>query len=357
MPRPLPDLIHRALRQIRPLAFETNASFIERLAGAHHLTTSELLTGLRIHPPKVHPVRERDYGPHARSELYLNTGARARIAQYTGIPEERLTRALPCWTEHRDRGPAGQARAGGAIRPSTLPAVIGCPHCTIARTGYPQAVPRYLPHHRLVCARHRTWALGPHTLDGRPVPHTHALLHQTPEIVRAHLTHLRLTRRRGPDADDAIAQAARITEYWRRHAPRSERVWPLRARCLAGAGGDGPLWEALAREAITYPETIALAGLLIRKPSTRYHRTQPGQSHPLHAAIARLLNRRWLRNPAHYPADLAHYIHSAPRHPADGTVYRHHVKPSPHADSNELTGLGYRTRTPGRATPAAGPGR
>lgn len=263
MPRPLPDLTHQALRRIRPLAFETNASFIERLAGAHHLTTSELLCGLRIHPPKITPVREREWGPHARSELYLNTRARNRISQYTGIPEEHLARALPSWTEHRDRGTAGQSRAGGTIRPSRLPAVIGCPHCTITRTGHTQPVPRYLPHHRLVCPRHHTWALGPHALNGVPVPHTHALLHQTPEIVRAHHTHLRLTRRWGPDADDAIAQAARLTEHWRRHAPRTERTWPTRAQHIATNSGIGGsrnvnLWETLAREAITYPETITL---------------------------------------------------------------------------------------------------
>ncbi|MFF7505167.1 hypothetical protein ACFZBM_38015 [Streptomyces lavendulae] len=256
--------------------------------------TSELLCGLRIHPPKVHPVRGREWGPHARSELYLNFRARARISQYIGISKDRLARALPCWTEHRDRGAAGRSGAGGVIRPFSLPAVIGCPHCTITRTGHTQPVPRYIPHHRLVCARHHTWALGPHTLNGIPVPHTHALLHQTPEIIRAHHTHQRL-----------------------------------------------------AREAITYPETIALAGLLIRKPSTRYHQTRPGQPHPLHTTIARLLNRRWLQNPAHYPEDLSRYIHSAPRHPTNDTAYRHHTKPtSREGHSVELTQLGYRPPRP-----------
>ncbi|MEU9305593.1 TniQ family protein [Streptomyces sp. NPDC048269] len=345
MPRTLPDLTHRALRRIRPLSFETNASFVERLARAHYLTTSELLSGLHIHRPKVYPAREHDYGPHTPTELYLNAGARARISQYTGIPDAHLTHALPCWKDYRDRGSAAETRPGGAMRPSSLPAVIGCPHCTVARTGQTQPVPRYLPHQQLVCARHRTWALGPHTLHGIPVPHTHALLHKTPEIVRAHHTHLRLTRRWGPDADNAVAQAARLTEHWRRRAPKSERIWPDRARLVGSE--DASMWQALAREAITYPETITLAGLLVRRPSTRYHRTRPGQSHPLHTTIARLLNRRWLQNPAHYPEDLSHYIRYAPRHPTNDTAYRHHTKPtSREADTVELTQLGYRPSQP-----------
>ncbi|MFD7838692.1 TniQ family protein [Streptomyces sp. NPDC059761] len=346
MPRTLPDLTHKALRRIRPLAFETNASFVERLARAHHLTTTEFLNGLRIYRPKISPAREHDYGPHTPTELYLNVGARACISQYTGIPETHLAHALPCWKEHRDRGSASETRPGGAIRPSDLPAVIGCPHCTVARTGQARPILRYLPHHRLVCTRHRTWALGPHTLHGVPVPHAHALLHQTPEIVLAHNAHLRLTRRWGPDADDAIAQAARLTEHWRRHAPKTEQIWPARAR-LIGNGEDASMWEALAREAITYPETITLARLLIRQPSTRYHRTQPDQPHPLHEVVARLLNRRWLQNPVHYPQDLSHYIRYAPRHPIDGTAYRHHTKPIGHkADTIELTQLGYQPPRP-----------
>ncbi|MFF1792578.1 hypothetical protein ACFVX9_39740, partial [Kitasatospora sp. NPDC058243] len=325
MTRPLPDLAHRALFPVRPLSFETNASFLERLARAHHLTPIELLDGLRIRRPKIYPDLKRLHGPHAPTELYLNASARARISQYTGIPQTRLARALPCWAEHRDRGSSTKTSPGGAMRPSSLPAVIGCHHCTIARTGQAQPIPRYLPHHHLVCARHRTWALGPHTLHGVPVPHTHALLHQTPEIIRAHHAHLRLIRRWGPDADDAVAQAARLTEHWRRQAPKPERIWRGRTRLIGDA--DTALWEVLAREAITYPETITLAGLLVRRPSARYHRTRPGQPHPLHTTIARLLNRRWLQNPAHYPEDLSHFIRYTPRHPSNETAYRHHAKP------------------------------
>ncbi len=271
---------------------------------------------------------------------------------YTGLvwSSDHLAHALPCWADHHGRGSTTQTPPGGVVRPSSLPAVIGCPHCAIARTGQAQPIPRYLPHHRLVCARHHTWALGPHTLHGIPVPRTHTLLHQTPEIVRAHHAHLRLTRRWGPDADEAITQAAGLTEHWRRHAPKTERVWRARAR-LIGNGQDASMWEVLAREAITYPETITLAGLLTRRPSTRYHRPRPGQPHPLHTTIARLLNRRWLQNPAHYPQDLSHYIRHTPRHPTDQTAYRHHTKPTGHkADTIELTPLGHQPPHPHAAT-------
>ncbi|WP_330260911.1 hypothetical protein [Streptomyces sp. NBC_00539] len=347
MPRALPDLSHQALFPIRPLAFETNASFLERLARAHRLTTTELLDGLRIRRPKISPDRQRIHGPHAPTELYLNASARTRVSQYTGIPEAHLAHALPCWQGHQDRGPATATRPGGTMRPSDLPAVTGCPHCTIARTGQTRPVLRYLPHQHLVCGRHRTWALGPHTLQDMTVPHTHVLLHKTPEIVLAHHAHLRLVRRWGPDADEAITQAAGLTEHWRRHAPKAERIWPARAR-LIGNGKDTSMWEVLAREAITYPETITLAGLLVRRPSARYHRTRPGQPHPFHEVVARSLNRRWLQDPTYYPEDLSHFIRHTPRHPDHPTAYRHHTKPTPghRPDTIELTQLGYQPPPP-----------
>ncbi|MEV1025010.1 TniQ family protein [Streptomyces sp. NPDC050264] len=348
MPRTRPEHTPRALFRVRPLAFETNASFIGRLAGAHHLTVQELLGSLRIYRPKLYP-REDRLGPHSVTELYLNAAARERISQYTGIPGEHLARALPCWKDHegsRGRRPTAGARPGGAWRPSDLPAVIGCPHCTIARTGTTQPVWRYLPHDRLVCGRHRTWALGPHTLQGVPVTHTHVLLHGALEIVQARYAHQRLVRRWGPDADDVIAQAARITEHWRRHAPPTERLWSERAERLAPRDTHDPLlWSVLAREAITYPETIALARLFEHRPTARYLRTRPGQSHPLHAVIAELLEQPWLKDPAHYPEDLSRFIGPAPRDRHSQRAYRHHTaRMSSTPCTAELTELGYQPR-------------
>ncbi|MGW8881523.1 TniQ family protein [Streptomyces sp. NPDC055663] len=345
---------------MRPLAFETNASYIGRLAGAHHLTMRELLSSLRIYRPKIYP-REDRHGPHSPTELYLNAAARERISQYTGIPGEQLARALPCWKDHEGgcgRRTTAGAHPGGALRPSNLPAVIGCPHCTIARTGQDQPVWRYLPHHRLVCARHQTWALGPHTLHGASVPHTHVLLHRAPEIVHACYAHHRLVRRWGPDADDAIAQAARITEHWRRHAPPAEHVWHERAERLAPHGThDAPLWAVLAREAITYPETIALARLFEHRPAARYLRTHPGQRHPLQTAIAQVLDRDWLAGPQHYPDDLSHFIGAAPRDHNSQTAYRHHSeRVSLHPCTIELTALGYQPPPQIRRSASAGKG-
>ncbi len=62
-------------------------------------------------------------------------------------------------------------------------------------------------------------------------------------------------------------------------------------------------------------ETITLAGLLVRRPSARYHRTRPDQPHPFHEVVAQALNRRWLQDPAYYPEDLSPFIRHTPRHP------------------------------------------
>lgn len=348
MVRALPAVTHRALRRVRPLRYETNASYITRVAGAHHLLGGELLDGLSIGHPRLHPDCEQPRGPRSHIDLYLNAPARERFSRYVQIPENHLAHALPDWTGyHRDQPYSIRPRT--LLWPSYLPAVTGCPHCTRAHTGQPEPVLLCLPHHRLVCARHQTWALGPHTLHGQTIDNQHASLQRTPEIITAHHTHQRLLSRHGAhQVVHAVSLAMQFTEYWRRNAPADERIWPARARRISPSRRR--MWYALAREAITYPETIALAQLLIRRPYWPLHR--PGQPHPLHEAAADLLDRPWLNDPAHHPSDLINRIGPPSRHPSSSPwPYRHST--STHHDnthSTELTRLGYQPPLPTRKT-------
>ncbi|GHE14548.1 hypothetical protein GCM10010339_85580 [Streptomyces alanosinicus] len=323
-----------SIRRVAPLQWETTASYIQRLARSHHLTTAELLNGLGIPRPRVDNERTRPHAPHTSIELYLNAPSRRLIASFAGVPEEHLCHALPQWDQYRDKPNPASARA--RLRPAPVNAVTGCPGCTLARTGQRHPVPQYLPDSRLICRRHHTWMLGRHTLAGTQLPIDHADLEHTPEILTAHRTHIRFLRRWGTAADHALAQSMSLTETWRRTAPAQERIWPARARRI-GNNKRTRLWYALARAAITYPETITLAQYIAHHPRTLTALERPESAPPVHTAIAALLGRPWLQDPAFYPDRLNNRINYAPSpHPGARPrwTYRH---PGP----TELTHLGY----------------
>jgi hypothetical protein len=330
--------------RVGPVQWETTTSYIQRLAARHHLTTAQLLSALNIPRPRAHDECSRSHGPYTAIELYLNAEARHRIGGFCGIREEHLTRALPAWSGYHDRGPAAAPRA--QLRLSALYAVTGCPRCTLARTGSRRPLSQYLPDTHLVCHRHHTWILGRHTLNADPFPAEHACLIRAPEILTAHRAHIRLLRRWGQACDHALALAITLTEHWRRTAPADERIWPARTRRISPTRTR--LWYALAREAITYPETIALAQLFTRHPRMLYTRARPGQPHPLHTTIAALLDRPWLNDPGYYPPRLLDHIpNTSSRRPLPHGrwPYRH---ASYHPGTVELTQLGYHPPHPHR---------
>lgn len=330
---------HPSPLRVAPVQFETTISYIQRLAARHHLSAAQLLSALGIPRPLAHDACTRPHGPRTASELYLNAAARHRIAAFCGIHEEHLAHALPTWTRYLDRSPDESPTA--RVRLSQLHAVTGCPHCTLARTGNSHPVAQYLPDTRIVCRRHRIWMLGLHTLNGVPFPAEHADLTRTPEILTAHQAHIRLLRRGKEAAEHGLAHAAALTEHWRCTAPADELIWPARARRIHPA--HTCLWYALAREPLTYPETIALAQLFTRHPHTLRTYAPPGGPHPLHATIAALLERPWLEDPAHYPPRLPGLTgHTCGRHPHPQQPHRHALCCK---GPVELTELGYHPPT------------
>ncbi|MEU1854406.1 hypothetical protein ABZ499_35525 [Streptomyces sp. NPDC019990] len=113
-----------------------------------------------------------------------------------------------------------------------------------------------------------------------------------------------------------------------------QRPWLEMAAELVPA--DCP-WYALARAAITYPETITLAQFIAHHPRALPALERPESAPPVHTAIAALLNRPWLQNRAFYPDRLNNRTIYAPS-PRPGArprwTYR---QPGP----TELTELGY----------------
>lgn len=68
--------------------------------------------------------------------------------------------------------------------------------------------------------------------------------------------------RRSALAADAFEVAEAVTASWWWQAWPQEHVWPSRLRSFGAEGLERAAWPVVARELVTYPETVALAGLL-----------------------------------------------------------------------------------------------
>ncbi|MFG2304540.1 TniQ family protein [Actinacidiphila glaucinigra] len=211
-----------------PVQRETTASYIKRLAARHQLTTAQLLFALGI-PRPGHRIRPVHRSPYDTLELYFNAAGRAAICRFSGVPDEHMRRALPQWLPHRAEHRT-DASSRARLKFCGVPSVVGCPHCTVARSGHHDTVRQYLPATALICPRHNKAMLGPHTLNHQPYSVEHADLGKTPEILAAHRDHLRFLRRYRDRGQMSVRRAATLTESWRRRRHREEMIWPRRAR-------------------------------------------------------------------------------------------------------------------------------
>lgn len=338
--------------QVTPVPWETTCSYLDRLARRHHLNRTDLLRGLGISfitmPEETGPALGRT-SPYTTWELYLNASAQQIIADFCGLPQEYLRANLAEWAQRPGRSVTGAARA--RLYKVRKPSVTGCPKCALVRTGAPHPVQQYLPQTALVCLQHQVQMLGPHTLHGKPFPVEHADLSQAPEVLVAHRDHLRLIRRWGADGHRVVSVAMKVTESWRRAELPAERIWPARARRI-GRGYSAQLWLALAREAVTYPEAIALARILL---DHTFHdlRRRPrswGQPLPIYAIVAGQLERPWLATPDLYPLHFSSQVQRLPhRHRSrDTSWWPYRWNPSDYGPI-ELTQLGY--QPPGSPAP------
>ncbi|WP_406164400.1 Helicase associated domain protein [Streptomyces sp. NBC_00996] len=283
--------------RLAPQQGETNLSYLDRLADRYRLGVRDLI------PALLQIGGGLFKGYRTDGEVYLNAEARARVSAFSRVPEEILQRALPAWTAQEPVSPDGAGAAGRFRFGSVVQAAgEGCRLCTAARTGRTKPARVYLKPHTRICPRHRRWMLGTHWIDGAPADIEQVDLAELPQMVTAHRRHLDLLRHR-PDAARAFEIAhAVIVSWWAQQWPEEEQ-WPNRARQMAPPGADPGWWRLLVRDAVTYPETVALTSVLTSE-RTRQWLLDDTSGHVPHTLayapelvteLARVTRRPWLR--------------------------------------------------------------
>lgn len=230
--------------RVTPLAGETIASFLTRLAAANHLPVTLLLAHL---PPwfTARIQTHDDIAGAARSD----TADAEQLAALSGLSAATLLHALPAFGSgpHRGRPPV---RATHACR--------GC----ASRHGHTEPVPVHLPAHQRLCARHRIWLGNTTQID----------LAATPEIIHAHARAVSLTHRHG-------GPRLMLAEVTARHqitatSRDDERHDLVQRRIMALASSDRRLVldHPDLIEAATYPETISSAAEALHHGDRRRRR-------------------------------------------------------------------------------------
>lgn len=179
LPRPLP-------RPVRPVANETLASFLHRLAAANRLDHDELRSYIAA-------------DSHKRARIPLD-----RLAALSGQPELTLRRAifdLP--------PPAGDPTELSWPGPGSLER-LACRLC-MARRGTPGAASVRLRADHLVCPPHQRW-LGD---SSRSCEDNQPSLANHPEILDANRHHRRLIHQHGDHmANACLGEAHRVCAAW-----------------------------------------------------------------------------------------------------------------------------------------------
>ncbi|WP_308798036.1 hypothetical protein [Streptomyces sp. UH6] len=233
---------------------------MQRLATAYRLTLPQLLHGAGI---TLH-----GHGTLPPAELHLNHNAARHLAVLARTPLPHLTRAPP-HLPHNDTARSTEAAAHWKRLEAEQQPVRACTLCTRHRShGATGTAWVHRPAHRLVCPRHHQAA---------PDPRLTTTLHTlaVPELTDAHHAHQRLLRH--PRATTAWTTARAITTRWYDHQQHLTHRWHTRltkliadSPHLATTSSASP--ALLARDLVTYPETVALARTLAVLPN-QPHRT------------------------------------------------------------------------------------
>ncbi|MFD5378311.1 Helicase associated domain protein, partial [Streptomyces griseoincarnatus] len=242
---------------MRPLPRETTLSFVERLASRFGVSAADVIAeffafGNRKSMDSLKPD----------GEVYFNADARARFATLSRVPPEHLRRALPAWTRFEpegryDTGPAVTFHSAGSISPTGT----ACTRCTAARTGRIDPARLYMAAHQRICVRHQMWLPGTQDVPDQNSGRSQLSLAQLPETVQARGRHTALLRRREHAADAYTVAQAIIATWWDAARPQ-ETAWTRRLDSLTRANPTAELSPHAARDAVTYPDTVTLAGLL-----------------------------------------------------------------------------------------------
>ncbi|GAB3006972.1 hypothetical protein GCM10023080_085910 [Streptomyces pseudoechinosporeus] len=258
---------HPGLLRTAPLQGETTSSLICRIASRYGMEAKVLRSCW--HWRNYQPGHDGG-GARADAEVLLNAAGRQLLAGLCGVEEDVLARALPSWEREdaklpaeEDHVPAAAWRIGGAV---TGPAAFGCRLCTARRTGTAVRVVRYAPLWSRVCVRHGRWLLD----ADADQPLEHLDVRHLPEVTAAQRRWTGVARRAvraGAEPARVFALAHAVVARWWEQALHWERetMWPRRLHQVAGgdAGGDLERWRIAGRDAVVFPEVVAVADALL----------------------------------------------------------------------------------------------
>ncbi|MEV7445644.1 DNA-binding protein [Streptomyces sp. NPDC091204] len=258
---------HPGLLRTAPLQGETTSSLICRIASGYGLEAKALRScwHWRNHQPKHEGGTCR-----ADAEVLLNSAGRQLLAGLCGVEEGVLARALPSWAREdaklpseRDALPEAVWRTGGTV---AGPVAFGCRLCAARRTGVGVRAVRYAPRWDRVCVRHGRWLLD----ADADQPLEYLDVRHLPEVAAAQRRWTGVARRAvragaSPERMFALAQAV-VARWWEQaYGWERETIWPRRLHVVAGgdAGGDLEWWRIGGRDAVVFPEVVAVAEVLL----------------------------------------------------------------------------------------------
>ncbi|MFD0355232.1 DNA-binding protein [Streptomyces sp. NPDC127110] len=202
------------------------------------------------------------------------------------MDQETLRHALPSWDSDEDglttqeAADAHQAlwRVGGAV---VGPVAFGCRLCTPQRTGQPVRAVRYAERWERVCGRHGRWLLDAdadqqlENLDLRRVPEVAGAQRRWGGVARR-------ARRAEVEPAEVFAMARAVVCRWWEHSLHweQEQIWPRRLEQVAGGGvrGDVDRWRAIGRDAVVFPEIVAVADVLLDPAAEELAWTDSGRA-------------------------------------------------------------------------------
>ncbi|MET8621299.1 TniQ family protein [Streptomyces albidoflavus] len=239
-------------RRVYPIAGESTASFVGRLAALNHMPVDALMSKIG---EGAQPM------PVETTDVYLNAAALERLAALSSLDVLALQRALPHVREAHlltdGPGPAWRWPRWQPRDPVFL--VRACDLCAAARRR-PAAVYLVSVTRWQVCGRHGRW------LDNlREGGTTWLSLAALPEVVQAHEQRVLLERRVGAGGRTLFADALHIAAFWWNVPALCPPVWHERSRALGPSVGS----DLRIAPLVAYPEVVALAWMLAARERRR----------------------------------------------------------------------------------------
>jgi hypothetical protein len=287
--------------RVVPLTGETTWSLMQRTAAGYGMDAEGLLGHWQW---RNHRPRHSCGGVRADAEALLDATGREVLTGLCGTAHEVLARALPSWSRQEGAfaapgaggAPRGLWRVGGAV---VGPVAFGCRLCAARRTGAAVRTVRYAPRWERVCVRHGRWGLD----ADADQPLEHLGLRSLPEVVAAQRRWAGVARRApgaGAEPGRVFALAHAVVARWWEQALAWEReeIWPRRLHLVAGgdAGSEFERWRVVGRDAVIFPEVVAVAEALLDPVMAElvWHDSGAGRPRPLPAdgAFCRELGKR-----------------------------------------------------------------